>query len=64
MGTLTCEPWPNSSWLNCGGEAGRQFAERDADHHAQENPDGQVTLEERQALRIYDLRIYDLRFQT
>ena len=64
MGTLTCEPWPNSSLLNRGGEAGREFAERDAGDHAQENPDGQVTLEERQAPGIHDLRIYDLRFQT
>ena len=52
MGTLTCEPWPNSSLLNDAVKSRREFAERDADDHAEKNPDGQVTLEEREALRI------------
>ena len=35
-----------------GGECRREFAEQDAGDHAQENPDGQVTLEERQAFGV------------
>ena len=52
MGALTCEP-ANSSLLN-DDVTRRKFAERDADDHAEENPDGQVTLEESETPRIYD----------
>jgi hypothetical protein len=34
------------------GECRREFAEQNAGDHAQENPDGQVTLEERQTFWI------------
>ena len=46
-----------------GGECRREFAEQDAGDHAQENPDGQVTLKERETLGIYDFgfTIYDFR---
>ena len=46
MGTLTCEPWPNSRLLKAGREVRQEFAQCDADDHAEKNPDGQVAFEE------------------
>ena len=46
MGTLTCEPWPNSSLLKRRREAPGEFAQRNAGNHAEENPNRQISLKE------------------
>ena len=52
MGTLTCEPSPNSSLLREAVTPGSSLPNARPYNHADQNPDGEITFKKSQAFRL------------